>query len=124
MNPPSSDAVVVNVPLRAEYASAIRVLVSSLAADLDFTVDELDDLRLGVSELFTLFADDAAPDARCTADIVALDGQVSVSMSRDVGEPVELDGLASTILLAVVDSHDVDGVGGVTIRKRAVEAGG
>lgn len=119
--PPDGDVIDLAVPCTAEYASTMRVVVASIGADLDFTVDEIDDLRLGVSEVFTLLADTDRP-ARCVASFV-LDGDaVEITLSRDLDDDViELDGLASTILGSVVDEHAVTDRG-VVLKKRGAGA--
>lgn len=107
------------VPLTAAYASTLRIVVAAVGADLDFSVDDLDDLRLGVSEVFNLLADGAHPGTRCTTQLLAGDGVVKISMSRDSeNKAVELDGLASTILSSVVDDFEVAD-GHVVLQKRA-----
>ena len=47
------------VPSRDEFASTVRVVVASIGADAGFSVDDIDDLRLAVSEVFSSF--DTAP---------------------------------------------------------------
>lgn len=119
------DVIELAVPLTAEFASTVRVVVASIGADLDFTIDELDDLRLGVSEVFTLLGDtahgaawDTRSAARCHVTIRLPGDHLAITMSRRPdGAPVELDGLASTILTSVVDEHEVV-VGGIVLRKR------
>jgi serine/threonine-protein kinase RsbW len=52
-----------DVPARVEYVSLLRMLVSSLVADRRRVDDEqLDDLRLALSEACTLVVDNAAAD--------------------------------------------------------------
>ena len=121
----TGDAVELSVPLKPEFASTVRVVVSSIGADLDFTVDEIDDLRLAVSEVFTILAEDSgsSTSATCVTRVVVEDDDVvCVTMTPEPSSgAVVLDGLASTILSSVVDDHAaVDG--GIELRKRAVEA--
>jgi serine/threonine-protein kinase RsbW len=116
------NAIDLVVPLQAAYASTVRIVVAAVAADLEFSVDELDDLRLGVSEVFNLFADGVGPGARCCTHIATSDDGVTIAMSRTGSdEVIELDGLASTILSSVVDEFSVVD-GAVTLVKRAREA--
>ncbi|BAN04075.1 ATP-binding protein [Ilumatobacter coccineus] len=118
----ADEAIDLVVPLSAAYASTVRLVVAAVGADLEFSVDELDDLRLGVSEVFNLLGDGVADGTRCSTRFVVRDGGVEISMSRDVGaESIELDGLASTILGSVVDEFMVSD-GSVILRKRALEA--
>ncbi|HEY2427760.1 MAG TPA: ATP-binding protein [Acidimicrobiales bacterium] len=59
-------AVQFDVPARVEYVGLLRMLVSSLAADRrDLDDEQIDDLRLAVSEACTLVVDNAVDgDAR------------------------------------------------------------
>ena len=43
------DFVSVRVPAAAAYLSVLRTTTASLAARLDFTLDEIEDLRIAVS---------------------------------------------------------------------------
>ena len=45
------------VPLRTRYASTVRMIAASLGAEAGFTVDEIDDLRLALDEVFSLLAE-------------------------------------------------------------------
>ncbi len=111
------------MPLRTEFFATLRTVAASLGADAGFSIDEIDDLRLAISEVVSSLADrEGAPDDRIEASF-ELDGAgVTVTITtdkRDVG--IELDDLASSILDSVVDRYDVDGTG-VTLMKLASEA--
>jgi hypothetical protein len=57
-----ADPVQFDVPARVEYVGLLRMLVSSLAADRrDVDDEQLDDLRLAVSEACNLVVDSGAP---------------------------------------------------------------
>ena len=115
------DVVTVDLPLRTEHASSVRVLVASLAAEVGFSVDEIDDLRLAVSEVFSILSH-LAPTGRGTARLHISDRLVDVLLtSSDVSGPIHLDPLASTILSSVVDDHHVLDHG-LRLTKRAVES--
>ena len=45
------------VPLRTRYASTVRMIAASLGAEAGFTVDEIDDLRLALDEVFSMLAE-------------------------------------------------------------------
>ncbi|WP_420452226.1 hypothetical protein [Ilumatobacter sp.] len=114
------DVVQVDLPLRVEHAATLRVLVASLASEVGFSVDEIDDLRLAVSEVFALLTD-ASPLGRCVARLHVSDNLIDVLLTGpDVTAGVHLDPLASTILTSVVDEHHpLDN--GVRLVKRATE---
>jgi hypothetical protein len=114
------------VPLRHEFASTVRVVVASIAADAGFSVDDIDDLRLAVSEVFSSF--DTGPDhdspvvdlsARATveSDRPAVTIQLATSTGGVPTGAIDLDELATTIIRAAVDEFRVD-TGVVTLVKR------
>lgn len=123
-----TDVIEVRVPARPEFASFLRLAVASVAADRGFSVDEIDDLRLGVSEVFGALADRAGNGDCCAmrltiaADriVVALRGEDASGRAVGGGH-AELDALSTTILASVVDEFDTSGDGFVLV-KRAVES--
>lgn len=122
----TDEAIEIVVPLRAEHGATLRVIVASLGSENGLSVDEIDDVKLAVSEIFTLLADDADEVGASRAHVayVASPGTIQINMHRGLAdEALELDALATTILSSVVDSHVVDSTG-VTLVKRAVEADG
>ncbi len=115
----------VDLPLSLRHASTVRAVAVALGADAGFSVDDIDDLRLGVNEAVSVLSDtesDPPPGARLVVRFDIGERVVSVRVSRHgVDEPVgELDVLASRILTAVVDEFEVDAGGAFTIVKRAV----
>jgi serine/threonine-protein kinase RsbW len=120
----TDDVIEVSLPLRPAFASMLRVVVASLGADADFTVDEIDDFKLGVSEVFTMLADLDDDPGRCSARFKVEEVGISVTMGRvgsAGGAKVGLDPLAATILSSVVDDVEIDDVG-IRLVKRATES--
>ena len=109
------------VPLRTRYASTVRMIAASLGAEAGFTVDEIDDLRLALDEVFSLLAE------RHVGDLVRtrfrLDGhQLVAGLTLESGSvDVEPDELATNILRSVVDEYEFTQAG-VTLTKRASES--
>lgn len=121
--PAGSDRVEVSVPLRTEFFATLRTVAASVGADAGFSIDEIDDLRLAISEVVSSLADGAgSADDRIEASF-ELDGAgVTVMITTDKREVgIELDVLASSILGSVVDSYHVDGTR-VRLVKLASEA--
>ena len=110
------DSVLVEVPARTEYAATLRLMVASFGADTGFSVDEIDDLRLGVNEVFSAATD--GDGERVAVRFTTAAGNITVRLST--GAPIEFDQLATTILHSVVDAVEVDG-GTVTLRKSATD---
>lgn len=103
------------LPASPRHAATARVVAASLAADAGFDVDAIDDLRLAVNEAVAVLTDPV--DAPTGADSVLIEIEFQVTpghidvrleLSEDLG-PIEFDELATTILSAVVDHHEVDG---------------
>lgn len=118
------ESIEIAVPLRPEHAATLRVVVSSLGSDNGLSIDEIDDVKLAVSEVFTLLTDDAAEvgASRAYVGYTATPGTITITMHRGLeDEQLELDVLAATILASVVDRHVVDHTG-ITLVKHAAEA--
>lgn len=124
-----ADRVEISVPLRTEYFATLRTLAAALGADAGFSVDEIDDLRLAISEVVSSLGDGPSPaddatvpgDARIDATFEVTDSHIGVTISmRPDGGDLELDDLASVILGSVVDQYEVRGAS-VHLAKRAGE---
>lgn len=118
-----ADHVELDVPLASRYASTVRAVAASVGAELGFSVDDIDDLRLGVNEAVAILSDvDDPGDGRLHIQFETAAGAVTVRCSRrGVDEPVlddDIDVLARRILDAVVDEYSVDGSGQITVVKR------
>jgi serine/threonine-protein kinase RsbW len=124
-----ADHVELDVPLASRYASTVRAVAASVGAELGFSVDDIDDLRLGVNEAVSILSDvDDAAGARLHIRFESGGGAVTVRCSRrGVDAPVvedDIDVLARRILDAVVDDYSVDSTGQITVVKRPAAAGG
>jgi uncharacterized protein YabE (DUF348 family) len=114
------------IPLHTRYASTVRAVAAAVCADLGFSVDAIDDLRLGVNEAVSLLSDvDADTNARLRVTFEPGDEQVTVRCTRtgvdEVLDEGDIDILARRILDAVVDEYNVDG-GTFTVVKRLAAA--
>jgi serine/threonine-protein kinase RsbW len=119
-NSADGDHFEVIVPLRTRYASTVRMIAASLGAEAGFTVDEIDDLRLALDEVFSLLAERHVGDRVRTR--FRLDGhQLVAGLTLESGSvDVEPDELATNILRSVVDEYEFTN-SGVTLTKRASE---
>jgi serine/threonine-protein kinase RsbW len=108
------------VPLRTRYASTIRMIAASLGAEAGFTVDEIDDVRLALDEVFSMLAERHVGERVRTT--FRLDGtQLIATLTLESGPvDVEPDQLAANILRSVVDHYAFTSEG-VTMSKRASE---
>jgi len=117
----SDDHFEVIVPLRTRYASTVRMISASLGAEAGFTVDEIDDLRLALDEVFSMLAERHAGE-RVRTTFRLDDRQIVAALALETGViDVEPDDLASNILRSVVD-HFEFGEKAVTLTKRASDS--
>lgn len=109
----SVEVVELDLPLSTRHASTARVVAASLAADAGFTVDEIDDLRLGLNEAVSVVADTTGDDTARLRLRFEVDGaRISIEATRSGTQAAPADGpdeLAQRILGAVVDTFSYDG---------------
>jgi anti-sigma regulatory factor (Ser/Thr protein kinase) len=120
-SPPSDDdQFEVIVPLRTRYASTLRIIAASLCAEAGFTLDEIDDVRLALDEVFSMLAERHEGE-RVRTTFRLDDHQLIAGFKLDSG-PVDVtpDDLAANILGSVVDDYEFTPEG-VTLTKRASE---
>jgi hypothetical protein len=108
------------VPLRTRYASTVRMIAASMGAEAGFSVDEIDDVRLALDEVFSMLAERHVGERVRTT--FRLDGhQLIAGLTLESGPiDVEPDELAANILRSVVDRYEFSS-DGVTLTKRASE---
>lgn len=117
-----SEHVELDLPLTSRYATTVRAVAASMAATLGMSVDDIDDLRLGVNEAISVLTDvDDPTDGRLHVRFTVDPHMISVTVDRrgvDTGDPVEIDVLAQRILGAVVDEYSLDAEGVFLLVKR------
>jgi serine/threonine-protein kinase RsbW len=117
------DHVELRVPASGAYVSVLRTAAAGLAARLDFTVDDIEDLRIAVDEACAVLLPLADTGARITArfDLEPEHLQVTVSVPSAVTEPPSRHTFAWTVLTALageVDANVEDGTVTLTLRKQ------
>jgi len=99
------------VPATPASLALLRAVVAALAAGLDFTLDEIDDLRIAVDEAGSVLLPHAAPDSRLTAAFHPSSGglRVEVSVTVPDGPPAEPDrsSFAWLVLVSLTDSTEL-----------------
>jgi serine/threonine-protein kinase RsbW len=124
----ATETVRLELPLHHRHASTVRVVAASLAADIGFSVDEIEDLRLGVDEAVSVMADaDAGPDARLHLRFDLAGNGLTVAVSRSGVSTLitrdDVDELAVRILRAVMDRFDVTDRGEFVVSKHTAPHG-
>ena len=118
------DVVVIKLPAAGAYLSVLRTATAGLAARLDFTLDEIEDLRIAVDEACAMLLSQALPgaDLECTFSLDDDSIRVAVAVLTVDGQQPSRDTFAWTVLSALageVDSAaDVDNRVTITLLKR------
>jgi serine/threonine-protein kinase RsbW len=78
----SLDRVTVRMPADGAYLSVLRTATAGLAARLDFTLDDIEDLRIAVDEACAMLLSQAVPcsSLECSFTLSADDMTISVSV--------------------------------------------
>lgn len=125
-----ADHVELDLPLSSKYASTVRAVAASLAADVGLSLKDIDDLRLGVNEAISVLTDldDDQFDPTAARLRVAFEtgsDRIGVAASRSGVAVSELhvDMLAEKILGAVTDEFSIDDAGVVRLLKRQTPHG-
>jgi serine/threonine-protein kinase RsbW len=117
-----TDRIELVVPMRAEFATTLRTLAASVGADIGFSIDEIDDVRLAISEVLSGLVD-ASEDRheRARIELSAQPGSITATLGREGSQPdISLDDLAEHILRSVTDHYEV-GPDGITFVKHGIE---
>jgi serine/threonine-protein kinase RsbW len=121
------DVVSLRLPALGAYLSVLRTATASLASRLDFTIDDIEDLRIAVDEACAMLLSQAVAgaDLDCTFELSEQAIAVSVSVLTLDGEQPSRDTFAWTVLTALAGEVDstVDSDQRVTIalRKRRAQ---
>lgn len=105
----SQDTVELTVPADPAYVSVIRTVTASLAARRDFTIEEIDDLRIAVDEASALLLPHTGDDGALSASFGGADNTLVISVSvplpegQSVPEPDQTS-FAWMVLAALADS--------------------
>jgi serine/threonine-protein kinase RsbW len=106
------DQVTIRMPAEGAYLSILRTATAGLAARLDFTLDEIEDLRIAVDEACGMLLGQAAPGADLECDFTLGEDRISIAVSTVATQPrpPARDTFAWTVLSALAGSVDA-GVG-------------
>jgi serine/threonine-protein kinase RsbW len=112
----ATDTVAIKLPAAGAYLSVLRTATAGLAARLDFTLDEIEDLRIAVDEACAMLLSQALPgaDLECTFHLDDDSMRVGVSVLTVDGQEPSRDTFAWTVLSAL--AGEVDSTAGVDDR--------
>jgi serine/threonine-protein kinase RsbW len=107
------DVVRLRLPAIGAYLSVLRSATAGLAARLDFTLEEIEDLRIAVDEACAILLTNAALDVdlECEFELRPDEIRVSVTVPTVDGAQPPRDSFAWTVLAALAGSVEsrVDG---------------
>jgi len=104
----TADYVHVRMPAEGAYLSVLRTATAGLAARLDFTLDEIEDLRIAIDEACAMLLAQAIPgtDLECAFELGADEVTITVSVVAAQARVPARDTFAWTVLAAL--AGDVD----------------
>jgi serine/threonine-protein kinase RsbW len=83
-----TDMVMLAIPAKGQYLSVLRTATAGLAARLQFTLDEIEDLRIAVDEACALLLMGLeSPDATLTCRFVLVDEEITVTVQAPAQRP-------------------------------------
>lgn len=102
------DVVTVKLPADSAYLSVLRTATAGLAARLDFTLDEIEDLRIAVDEACAMLLAQAVPgtDLECEFELTGDAMRIAVSVLTVDGVLPSRETFAWTVLSSL--AGDVD----------------
>jgi len=104
----TADHVQVRMPAESAYLSVLRTAAAGLAARLDFTLDEIEDLRIAIDEACAMLLSQAIPgtDLECGFELGADQVTITVSVTAAQARMPARDTFAWTVLSALAGSVD------------------
>jgi serine/threonine-protein kinase RsbW len=121
--------ITLTLPTGPEHIRLARLVASGLVAQLDYGLDDVEDLRIAVDELCSLVVEHARPASDLTVAYEVVDHVITVRAAAPTAAPgdgpVEADELSRLILLAAADEHTLSQADGEVVawmRKRPASA--
>lgn len=107
--------VELTIPAQARFLASARLVAAALASDLGFSVDDVEELRIGIDEALTVLIDAQPPGSSVRIAFTVADGRpgrltvegVAPDPSATRTSPA-VDALVNRILEAVTDEFEVD----------------
>jgi serine/threonine-protein kinase RsbW len=105
------DVVLLAVPASGAYLGLLRTAAASLASRLQFTLDEIEDLRIAVDEACAILLAVAAIDAELACRFTVTDDTLRVETAVEAAGSVRLpshESFAWQVLSALTDDVSAD----------------
>lgn len=88
---PEKAEVFLRVPADGAYVSVLRTMTAGLAARLDFTVDDIEDLRIAIGEACALVLSEAKDGGGLEAEFRQTPGTLTISVRVETSGRTEPD---------------------------------
>ena len=121
---PVRDVVALRLPADSAYLSVLRTAAAGLASRLNFTLDDIEDLRIAVDEACAMLLPRAADGALldCTFELKPGELDIAVSLATTDGALPSRDTFAWTVLTALAGEVDATADGAtvtITMAKKS-----
>jgi serine/threonine-protein kinase RsbW len=83
--------VELRLPAESAYVSVLRMTTAGLAARVDFTIDDIEDLRMAVGEASAILLERAASDGNLHCSFELGEKQMRISVAADTVDPTAPD---------------------------------
>jgi serine/threonine-protein kinase RsbW len=111
------EVVSITVPASPEYLHVVRLVAAGLASRLDFTLDEIEDLKIAVDELASYVTGPHGRDGKLSMRFEPGDTHITISgvglFQGAEGLRTQLTDFSRMILETVADSATLEGPDGV-----------
>ncbi|MFC5728242.1 MULTISPECIES: anti-sigma factor [Nocardioides] len=106
--------VELRLPADGAYVSVVRTLTAGLAARLDFTMDDIEDLRIAVSEASAMVLDEADAGAQLDCRYLLAPGELTLTISTAAQDPVapDYESFGWQVLATLASEAAIDAVPG------------
>ena len=106
----SRSDVELRLPADGAYAAVLRTLTAGLAARLDFTMDDIEDLRIAVSEAAAMVLDEAdtGADLICRFRLEPGELRLECSTASESPTPPDYDSFGWQVLTTLTTEASVD----------------
>ena len=100
---PGPDSIVLHIPSRPEYVRVVRLTLMGIASRMEFSYDDVEDMKLAVAEACNNAILHAAPGP---GDCNTTDGKLSLAQSAADNNSAETTGQAGSVMIAVTPYDD------------------
>lgn len=102
--------VELRLPADPSFAYVLRSTTAALTARLDFTLDDIEDTKIAVTEAMTLLLEDTSPLVDLTVGFTLSPGHLVLSLTLPGPEPVAVDrsSFAWQVLSTLVEDVEIE----------------